>query len=343
MRTNFNVMLGTLLVVAATIAGTIAEDDNDALKNEWEAFKKEHGKNYDDDTEDFERFKAFVKNRQFIQEHNEKFNSRLVSHSIEMNHFGDWHAHEFHQLAGCGNVSEMEDDGYSAEFNLTTFIGERTVLPEYVDWRERGYVTPVKDQGACGTCWAFGSTGSIEGQHFRKTGRLVSLSEQNLFDCSPKKKELSCHISSSPVTSFRYVMANGGIDTEESYPYEARRGKCRFKKKNVGATVTGYHKLEKNNEKLLEWVLAVVGPISVFINPHHMHFKFYKDGILDDPECIPYSSHVVLLVGYGVQDGIKYWLLKNSWGHKWGDHGYFRLIRGKNMCGVAESPSFPIV
>ncbi|KAL1467915.1 hypothetical protein MTO96_041832, partial [Rhipicephalus appendiculatus] len=178
-------------------------------------------KNYDSDSEEFERFKLFVENRQFIREHNEKYDQRLVSHSIELNQFGDLSINEFEELAGCGNLSEMEDDAYRAELNITALLDEGE-LPEYVDWRERGFVTPVKNQGQCGTCWAFSSTGSIEGQHFKKTGELVSLSEQNLFDCAPTKKELSCHISSSPVTCFKYVMASGGIDTEESYPYETK-------------------------------------------------------------------------------------------------------------------------
>ncbi|KAL3202294.1 hypothetical protein MRX96_053426, partial [Rhipicephalus microplus] len=170
----------------------------------------------------------------------------------------------------------MEDDEYNADVNITALLGEGEI-PEYVDWRERGFLTPVKSQGRCGNCWAFSSTGSIEGHHYRETGKLISISEQNLFNCAPTKKELSCHISSSPVTCFKYVMANDGIDTEESYPFERKRGECRFKKENVGATITGYVKLQNGNEERLERAVANIRLISVFINPSHRPFKFYKD------------------------------------------------------------------
>ncbi|XP_049528856.1 cathepsin L-like [Dermacentor silvarum] len=134
--------------------------------------------------------------------------------------------------------------------------------------------------------------------------------------------------------------SNGVVIVEKS----SKRQPCKFKKGNVGATAKGLVKLKKGCEKQLKVAVATVGPISVFIDPHFRPFRFYKHGIVDDPSCTTYRlNHVVLSVGYGVQNGIEYWLLKNSYGDRWGDGGYFKVIRNKNMCGVAASPSYPLV
>ena len=147
----------------------------------------------------------------------------------------------------------------------------------YIDWRDKGYVTPVKTQGQCTSDWAFSATGSLEGQHFNATGKLVSLSEQNLVDCSGKQGNIGC-VGGDVEQSFQYIKENGGIDTEDSYPYEDDDNKCRFKPETVGATVTGSTAVKSKDESALQEAVATIGPISVSIDASHNSFQLYKTG-----------------------------------------------------------------
>uniref|UniRef100_A0A669EAM1 Peptidase C1A papain C-terminal domain-containing protein n=1 Tax=Oreochromis niloticus TaxID=8128 RepID=A0A669EAM1_ORENI len=216
-----------------------------------------------------------------------------------------------------------------------------TVLPDTVDWRKQGYVTHVKDQKECGSCWAFSAvsilelvffvavkwetlldccffkidsfllqTGALEGQYFKKTGKLVSLSEQQLVDCSRKFRNNGCE-GGEPHWAFQYIRYNGGLDTEESYHYEAKDGQCHYNPDSVGAKCSGYVNVSPFEDALKEAV-ATIGPISVAIDISRVSFQLYHSGVYDEPWCSNINlNHAVLAVGYGTENGHDYWLVKN--------------------------------
>lgn len=219
-------------------------------------------------------------------------------------------------------------------------------IPVSIDWRELGAVTNVKNQKHCGSCWSFASTGGLEGQMFRKTGVLESLSEQNLIDCSKSYNNEGCNGGLMGQT-YQYIIDNGGIDSEESYPYESINSTCRYDPKNSVATVSGFVNIERGNEDKLTSAIATVGPIPIAIDASHSSFQLYKSGVYyNSPHCSStFLDHAVLAVGYGTDDsGQDYYIVKNSWGTGWGENGYIKMARNRhNHCGVATSAVYPLV
>ncbi|EDL85703.1 cathepsin S [Rattus norvegicus] len=199
------------------------------------------------------------------------------------------------------------------------------------------------DMGSCGSCWAFSAVGALEGQLKLKTGKLVSLSAQNLVDCSTEEKYGNKGCGGGFMTeAFQYIIDNGGIDSEASYPYKAMDEKCHYDPKNRAATCSRYIELPFGDEEALKEAVATKGPVSVGIDASHSSFFLYQSGVYDDPSCTENVNHGVLVVGYGTLDGKDYWLVKNSWGLHFGDQGYIRMARNnKNHCGIASYCSYP--
>ncbi|GIY89440.1 cathepsin L [Caerostris extrusa] len=304
-------------------------------KELWETYKKVYNKTYSNDEEGARRV-VWQNNIQKIQKHNLEAELNMHSFKLGITHFTDRVKEEMRMSTGLrmGNRTE----------GRTLFLAPSNVeYLNHVDWREKGLVTEVKDQGNCGSCWAFSATGSLEGQHKRKTGKLVSLSEQNLVDCAGKEGNRGCDGGMMDF-AFDYIKKHG-IDTEESYPYIAMKQECGFRKKNVGSTLTGYVDIEEDNETALKRAVATVGPVSVGINAGGYGFMHYRSGIYDVEECDPSQlNHGVLVVGYGSENGKDYWIVKNSWGLRWGEGGYIRMARNKNnLCGIARAASYPLV
>ena len=338
-------MRSLLLLFVAVVATAQAVSFFELVKEEWTTFKAEHNKNYNSDIEEKFRMKIYMDNKHKIAKHNGNYEMKKVSYKMKMNKYGDMLHHEFVNAVNGFNKSINARLRSQRQPVGAAYVEPANVkIPDAVDWRDQGAVTEVKDQGHCGSCWAFSTTGSLEGQHFRRTGVLVSLSEQNLIDCSGKYGNLGCR-GGWMDRAFQYVKDNGGIDTEIAYPYKAEDGKCRYNVSNVGASDVGFVDIPKGDEEKLKSAVATIGPISVAIDALSPNFIFYANGIYDNPHCSSVElNHAVLVVGYGIENEQDYWLVKNSWGAGWGDNGYMKMSRNKNnQCGIASFASYPLI
>ncbi|XP_033725078.1 cathepsin L1-like [Pecten maximus] len=306
------------------------------LDEEWTIFKKTYSKQYEEHEELMRRI-IWEDNARFVQKHNLEASNGQHTFTTGMNEFGDMTNREF--------VSMM--NGYimrNTTSSLIFDVSDESVADDSVDWREKGYVTGVKNQEQCGSCWAFSTTGSLEGQHFKKDGKLVSLSEQDLVDCSKKEGNKGCK-GGLMDNGFRYIKENNGIDTEESYPYRGKDGKCKFEASNVGATDTGFVDVKSKSVSALQQAVSTIGPISVAMDASHRSFQMYRSGIYKERMCSSTKlDHGVLAVGYGTEGQKDFWIIKNSWGTSWGMKGYFNIERSQaNMCGIATQASYPTV
>ncbi|XP_076259754.1 procathepsin L-like [Rhynchophorus ferrugineus] len=222
--------------------------------------------------------------------------------------------------------------------NTRTFkMPEGVEAPAHVDWRGSA-VTPIKNQGDCGSCWAFSLTGSTEGAYALKTGNIVLLSEQQLVDCT---MDINYGCGGGYLEdNFPYI-SEKGLQSENSYPYEGVDGKCRYDESNVVTRVDDYVVIA-NDETALQNAVGTVGPVSVSINADFI--QFYESGIFHLSLCYIFGlNHGVLAVGYGSENGTDYWVVKNSWGADWGENGYIRFKRGVNECGIAYDNVYPII
>lgn len=314
---------------------------NPELDNFWEEFKSLHNKQYLNNEEENLRRTVWEDNLNFINKHNLEASLGKHTYRVKMNKYGDLTNREFvAMLNGYNKTGEM------VKQTGARFLKPSNVqIPDSVDWRTQGYVTPIKDQGQCGSCWAFSAVASLEGQHFKAASQLVSLSEQNLVDCSRKYGNMGCD-GGLMDQAFSYIKDNKGIDTESSYPYHAIDQKCKFNPATVGATDTGFVDIPSGDEDALTTAIATVGPISVAIDASQDSFQFYSDGIYSDDYCSSSQlDHGVTAVGYGsLGSGQDYYIVKNSWGTSWGNQGYILMARNKNnMCGIATASSYPLV
>nr|XP_033783547.1 cathepsin L1 [Geotrypetes seraphini] len=332
-----------LFCLAAAVTRAAPRLDPD-LDTHWHLWKTWHAKTYHQ-TEEGWRRQIWEKNLKMIELHNLDFTLGKHNFSLAMNHFGDMTTEEFRQVMNGFRYNKSDRKVRGSLFLEPSFLE----APKNVDWREHGYVTPVKNQGACGSCWAFSSTGALEGQHFRKTQKLVSLSEQNLVECSRPEGNQGCN-GGLMDQAFQYVEDNHGIDSEESYPYIAKDDvDCHYDPKYNSANDTGFVDIPSGNERALMRAVASVGPVSVAIDAGHSSFQFYQSGIYYEPDCSSEDlDHGVLVVGYGFKesdvDGKKYWIVKNSWGEMWGNKGYVLMAKDKkNHCGIATAASYPLV
>lgn len=334
MKVAFVVLLCAVAAYAAPVS------TNSELDGHWELFKATYNKKYDSQYEYVRRI-IWESNLKYIEHHNFEHDLGKHTYSLGMNEFGDLTFEEFRTRylsfrAPLRNVNKTRDSTFMKPLSVSA-------IPDTVDWRTKGYVTPVKNQGQCGSCWSFSATGSLEGQYFRKNNKLVSFSEQQLVDCSRSFGNMGCN-GGLMDQAFAYI-AQYGIERESDYPYTARDGSCKYDASKVVTKDTGAQDIPTGDESALKQAVATVGPISVAIDAGHLSFQFYRRGIYNEPSCSSTRlDHGVLAVGYGLDNGAEYWLVKNSWGTTWGDAGYIKMSRDRdNQCGIATQASYPLM
>lgn len=241
-------------------------------------------------------------------------NRKGLTYSLAINHLADKSDEEIKVLRGKLK-SKPGQKNNGQKHDMSKYTKEQKSLPESFDWRIFGAVTPVKDQGVCGSCWSFGTTGAIEGAYFTKYNHLIRLSQQNLVDCSWGFGNNGCE-GGEDYRAYNWIIKHGGIALADSYgQYLQQDGYCHFKNSTIGAKLTGYLNIEPTNEAV-KTALVNKGPISIGIDAAHKSLVFYDHGIYYEPECgngVDDLDHAVLLVGYGKINDQEYWLVKNRY------------------------------
>ena len=311
-----------LIFTLFTLINTITSlEVNSSYMYKYLDYIKEYNKVFD-----YDNFLNFKDNIQLVQKHN----SENHSYHLEINHLSD------QNIPHNTIIYHPTNGTYQGEnINLTS--------PFSVDWREKGVISNVKNQGRCGSCWSFSATGSIEAIHAIKTGKLLNISEQNLVDCSVDYGNKGCQ-GGSMDAAFKYVIDNG-LCSEKSYPYTGVEGNCMDCDPIIN--ISSYRDIIPNHEEILKLIVHQQ-PVSVAIQANLRSFQLYSSGVYSDPSCGTKLDHGVLIVGYGHDpfSEMDYWIVKNSWGPNWGENGYIRIQRNidqeSGLCGIAMQPSIPI-
>nr|XP_033775439.1 ervatamin-C-like [Geotrypetes seraphini] len=298
----------------------------ESLDSEWKLWKSNYGRKYSSRKEEEFRRKNWDTNWQKVLEHNQLADQGKKSYWMKMNHFADKSENELKRM-DCLHFPTSE------ERNFKNYQDKKYQnLPPNVDWREEKCVTAVKNQGTCGSCWAFATVGTIESRYCIKYGSLVELSEQQLVDCDHNNG--GC-CGGFPDAALDYILDNGLMKSSK-YKYKGYGSECRFKSKQALAlNSTKFYNLA--GEDNIASALAFEGPMSITFAVD-TNFMFYDRGIYDD-ECAEHPNHAMLVVGYGSEDYEQYWLVKNSWGHYWGENGYVNIRRNVNLCNIGDMAS----
>jgi len=296
----------------------------------WTEFKVQHGRVYSEQ-EESSRYEIFRANAKIVDE----VNSQKLPFSFELNKFADWTPEEFKGLLGYSQRPIPK------ELHMGTHVPSGVAPPASIDWVSKGAVTPVKNQGQCGSCWTFSTTGGLEGAWQLATGHLVSFSEQELVDCSHNGGNNGCN-GGLMDHAFTWLETHN-VCTENGYAaYSASDGSCRLPCSHVGIPkggLVGYTDVSGGENGLLSAVAE--RPVSIAVDAGS-NWQMYSGGVLTS-ECGQQLDHGVLAVGYGKDGANEYWKVKNSWGTGWGEAGYIRIVRGRNSCGISNAASYPRV
>lgn len=301
----------------------------------FQQFMKKYQKKYTSYQEFVARFNVFKHNLLKV-----KKVANDVRHKVGITKFFDLTEQEFRKT-----YLNLDVDALALMHWEKVTVTPKNDEPEEFDWRDKGYVNPVKDQASCGSCWAFSAIANVEGQYFKKTNTLKRFSEQLLVDCDTF--DSGCRGGLQERT-FRWMIQNHGVELEEDYPYTARGGICKMDQSKLvqDAKVKSFKKLGNCistwcpvDEKEIKTFLLETGPLAIALNANSLHS--YRGGVIDDSKtkCSPSGmNHAVTLIGYGHDEetDLDYWLVRNSWGNDWGEEGLFKMSRGKCTCGICQ-------
>ncbi|KAK9713562.1 hypothetical protein RND81_06G035400 [Saponaria officinalis] len=328
----------TILSLFFLVSHASSSRSDDELMGLYQKWQAQHGKAQNGILND-ERFEIFKDNVKFIDEHN----SVDRSYKVGLNRFADLSNEEYRSmfLGTRVNPNKIVNGGRKASLRYWPVPGDR--LPKAVDWRKTGAVNHVKDQGQCGSCWAFSTVATVEAINQIVTGNMTSLSEQELVDCD-RAADQGCN-GGLMDDAFKFIIQNGGLDTEADYPYKGVDGQCDLSRKNNKVvTIDGYEDVIPYSERALKKAVAHQ-PVSVAIEAGGRALQLYQSGVFTG-QCGTNLDHAVVAVGYGTENGVDYWIVRNSWGKTWGEDGYIRIKRNSHnftgKCGIAMQPSYPV-
>lgn len=341
------------LFAAVALAELSVSDAPSMDSKYWSEFVEyaiEYGKTYLRQNKNDElvqkRFQAFQINMDRIQEHNAKYEQGVYTFTLGLNDIADLTDDEYKKLLGYKSRAPDSSSEYGASCRSADEYGD---LPYEWDWRTHDVVTPVKNQGQCGSCWAFSAVASMESVYAITTGHLVSFSEQELVDCTKNGADTCTHGGEMQEGFEEIIEHHGGkIDPENVYEYTATsKGVCHAMDNNAVGNFTGFNNVTSGCELDLQTAVAKEAVVAVAIDASSFSFQLYKHGVYNQPTC-GYKpnqlDHGVAVVGYGVYRSRDTWLVKNSWGTSWGMHGYIMMSRNeKNQCGIATDASYPVM
>jgi len=325
MKTFLKAILAILAVIAVS-AFEPGHEKESYIFSKFQAFLKEHNKKYTTIEEYTARFNVFKVNYEKMEAFT--LSDKPKSHTVGITKFSDLTPQEFRNTYLNLKVTLL--DQIKAQSSAYQISGE--AAPAVFDWRNQGVIGSVKDQGSCGSCWAFSTVANLEGLFAIKTKNLINLSEQQLVDCD-KDQDQGCN-GGLMENALQYVEKNG-LALSADYKYTARDGSCKASKVKSVISVKGHHFSPDQDEENIKKMLVETGPLSIAINADPL--QFYNGGIIDADasECDPQGlNHGVAIVGYGSENGKAFWVIRNSWGSTWGEKGYVRFALGNGVCGV---------